>query len=93
MANKTFDKIFRDKDGNVVIAQFTNAVILITFGLFIASRLFDDSIKPYFSAVVSFFLIYWAYLEIFKGVNLWRKFLGLVVGGWSVYRIIELFFL
>jgi hypothetical protein len=86
---KIIDKIFRDKDGKLVIAQTPNPPILIALVFLIASKLTEKPWSQYFSALVSLTLIYWAYLEVFKGASPWRRFLGVAVGLWSIYQLIS----
>jgi len=74
------DRIWRDKDGKVVIAQAPNIPILGWAACAVASRLLDDGIVATgVSELGRAFLFTWAYLEITAGVNLFRRGLGAVM--------------
>ena len=72
--------IFKDKNGRIVIAQKPNLPIIVWFVSFVASYLpFRDSVIS-FLALFSFGVLFtWAWLEIFSGVNLFRRLLGITV--------------
>ena len=75
-----FGRCFRDGQGRVVIAQWPNWPLWTWAG---ASGL--QWVRPAgplaaLCGLVSFAaIVYWAGLEIFSGVNYFRRFLGLVV--------------
>lgn len=73
-------KTFTDKKGDIVIAQSPN---LPLFGWIIMELvslvLSKGHVKVALQDLATAFLFTWAYLEITKGVNYFRKFLGLVV--------------
>lgn len=78
--NKIIEKIFKDKHGNIVLAQWPNLPIivwLITTLLrhFYKSGHFSNILG--FTAFVS--ITFWALLELFTGVNYFRRSLGLIV--------------
>lgn len=52
-----------------VIAQKPNAPLILTFVFYILQQV----------VIAHFFLFIWAILEIFFGVNLFRRFLGVIV--------------
>jgi len=73
----TIADIFKDKSGSIVITQFPNwplwsFLVFSLFGLIDSRHTFS-----YWGATVS--LVYWSYLEITQGVNLFRKGLGVFV--------------
>lgn len=72
--------IFKDKDGNVVIGQKPNAPILtwITLKLILLFKL-PIIVEGLLSLIAFGALFTWAWLEIFSGVNTFRKALGIVV--------------
>lgn len=81
MQNSTFfDQIFRDDKGNIVIAQPPNLPLIIWFAASVIKLAFPQG-NIYagldFVAVAS--LTVWSLLEIFQGVNYFRKGLGVVV--------------
>ncbi len=77
--NSLFDKFFRDSEGNIVIAQPPNPpliagivatllkVIITTGNIHIASE-----------AIAFGSLFTWGWLELFDGVNYFRRTLGLL---------------
>ncbi len=74
------DKIFKDKNGQVVLFQWPN-VPLIAWGVFLVlSRLVAR--EPYHAIFewLSFIgIVVWAGLEIVYGVNYFRRAIGLLV--------------
>jgi hypothetical protein len=83
-------KIFYDKDGNVVIAQKPNAPAVVWLLALIGMFFIDETSATYdwLLAIFMVALIVWAFLEIFLGVNFFRRFLGLLA---VVYLITKLF--
>ena len=74
------DKVFRDKKHKLVIVQSPNLPI-ISFLLFsLLSLFFRNGNTAYFVRALSFGSLFtWCWLEIFQGVNLFRRMLGLFV--------------
>lgn len=70
---------FKDKDGKIVIGQFPNWPLFLAGGFYILGYLDNELAKTISSYGVFTAMIYWSYLEIFFGVNSWRKLLGLIV--------------
>lgn len=75
-----WDRIWRDRRGRIVIWQTPNIwliiwVVLTCVSLFASSRGMANIAWWASSAV----LAVWALLEIFKGVNYFRRALGLVI--------------
>ena len=80
MNNTFLDTIFRDDKGEFVIIQPPNLLIIIWFTASILKLVFpkgDLYTGLDFVAVGS--LTIWSFLEIFQGVNYFRKGLGVVV--------------
>ncbi len=78
--NNTLDTIFRDDKGEFVIIQPPNLPIIIWSTASILKLVFpkgDLYTGLDFVAVCS--LTIWSFLEIFQGVNYFRKGLGVVV--------------
>lgn len=75
-----FKKLFLDKSGKVVITQRPNLPIIVWAAARLALFL---PITPPISDLVSLIafgsLFTWAWLEIFSGVNSFRRILGMVV--------------
>lgn len=64
----------------IVIIQKPNLPIIVWFLSFLASYLpLRDSLIAFFSLVSFGALFTWAWLEIFSGVNLFRRLLGISV--------------
>ena len=76
----SFRQIFRDADGNIVIAQFPNFPLIAWVVLKIISYLpISTDISSGAQLTATGFLLVWAYLEFTQGVNLFRKSIGLIV--------------
>jgi hypothetical protein len=73
-------KFFKDKHGNIIIFQPPNPAIIgwvIFLGL---SFLFEPgSLQKGSELLARAFLFTWAYLEVTKGVNYFRRLLGGIV--------------
>jgi hypothetical protein len=80
MANTLLDRIFRDSEGTIVLAQFPNPPLI---GWILASllQLFVTTgrIKLGLDAISFGCLFTWAWEELFQGVNYFRRGLGLIV--------------
>ncbi|MGD1919504.1 MAG: hypothetical protein ACFCAD_11805 [Pleurocapsa sp.] len=80
MENTLFDKIFRDSDGNIVIAQPPNLPIIVAGVASLLKLIFtSDLINVGLDQIAFGSLFTWAWLELFQGVNYFRRTLGLVV--------------
>jgi len=80
MDNTLFDKTFRDDEGNIVIAQKPNLPILLWFGATLLKFIVPEGNLYLILDTLAFGSIFtWAWLELFQGVNYFRRFLGLVV--------------
>jgi hypothetical protein len=74
-----FDKTFKDDQGHIVIAQWPNAPLYAWIALKIASALTKGSTAKALTIASAVVLAVWALLELFKGVNYFRRALGLLV--------------
>jgi hypothetical protein len=74
------DKIWRDRHGNVVLAHVPN-VWLIGWAVLAFISLLSPSTptEKFFWRLSMVSLVIWALLEIFKGVNYFRRALGVAV--------------
>ncbi len=80
MNNTLFDKIFRDSDGNIVVAQMPNLPIIVWITASLLKLVFPTGeINTGLDALAFGSLFTWAWLELFKGVNYFRRALGLGV--------------
>lgn len=80
MESTAFDRTFKDNQGNLAIFQKPNLPSMV--GL--AALLFSISpISPFlqtlFGAIAYGAIFTWSWLELFQGVNYFRRILGLVV--------------
>ena len=80
MEKTLFDKIFRDSNGNIVIAQPPNLPIIV-WGVASLLKLFfiNGLINVGLDLIAFGSLFTWAWLELFQGVNYFRRMLGFVV--------------
>jgi hypothetical protein len=80
MKNTLFDKVFRDSEGKIVIAQMPNIPIVVWFVASLLKFVFTTGKINIGLDVIAFgSLIIWACLELFQGVNYFRRALGLLV--------------
>lgn len=80
MNNTLFDKIFRDSNGNIVIAQMPNLPIIVWVTASLLKLVFTTGeINTGLDVVAYGSLFTWAWLELFQGVNYFRRTLGLIV--------------
>lgn len=80
MKNTLFDKIFRDSDGNIVLAQTPNLPLIIWGATSLLKLVFTTGVgNAGLDAVAFGSLFTWAWLELFQGVNYFRRALGLGV--------------
>jgi len=80
MKNTLFDKIFRDSNGEIVIAQMPNLPIIVWVAASLLKLIFPTGVGNTGLDVLAFGSLFtWAWLELFQGVNYFRRALGLVV--------------
>jgi len=73
---KALSNFFKDRRGNVVIAQAANPPIVAWFILTVINY---GVHSPAIAWLATAFLFTWAFLELYQGVNYFRRLLGLVV--------------
>lgn len=74
-----FDRIFRDSQGNIVIAQMPNLPILVGLTATLLLFVFPGGPTQTVLGLVAFGASFtWAWLELFEGVNYFRRALGLI---------------
>jgi hypothetical protein len=79
MENSLFDRTFRDDEGNVVLAQPPNLPLLTWVTATGLKLLFTSGSSYTVLDAVAFGSIFtWAWLELFEGVNYFRRTLGLI---------------
>jgi hypothetical protein len=80
MQNTLFDKTFRDRQGTVVIVQPPNLPIWIWIAAtFLKFAFTQGALFEALDAIAFGSLFTWAWLELFKGVNYFRRALGALV--------------
>ena len=81
MENQTlFDKFFRDSNGNIVIVQPPNLPIIVWSIVSLLKLFFTGgSIHLGLDLIAFGSLFTWAWMELFQGVNYFRRMLGFVV--------------
>lgn len=69
----------KDKNGHVVIGQLPNLPIVGWFTCMLLAYLLNAGhLRTLLEFISMAFLFTWAYLEIFQGVNYFRRLLGLL---------------
>lgn len=80
MENTLIDKTFRDDSGNIVIAQMPNPPLIVWIVSSILTLVFTTGkINTALDVIATGSLFTWAWMELFQGVNYFRRALGLVV--------------
>ena len=75
-----FDKFFRDDQGNIVIAQPPNLPIIVWGVASLLKLVFATGLINVGLDLIAFGSLFtWAWMELFQGVNYFRRTLGLVV--------------
>lgn len=75
-----FDRIFRDRQGNIVIAQPPNLPLLVALTATIFTLILPSGKLQTGLDLLAFGVWFtWAWQEIFTGVNYFRRSLGLLV--------------
>lgn len=79
MFQKLFDRVFRDKEGNIAIWQWPNAPLWIWIITVAVGFVAHGHLKAIASTIGSLALVIWAILEIGWGKSMFRRLLGGVV--------------
>ena len=74
-----FDKVFKGRDGKLAVASVPNAPIFTWFIAMILAFFVSGNLHTLLVAVERGALFTWAWLELFQGVNYFRRALGFVV--------------
>ncbi|AFY43849.1 hypothetical protein [Nostoc sp. PCC 7107] len=75
-----FDKVLRDSNGNIVIAQPPNPPLILWVVASLLTLIFQSgTINAVLQILANGALFTWAWLELFQGVNYFRRALGLIV--------------
>lgn len=74
-----FDRIFRDSEGNIVIAQMPNLPISIGIAAILLQFILPSGQLQTAASLIAFGTLFtWAWQELFDGVNYFRRSLGLI---------------
>lgn len=74
-----FDRIFRDSEGNIVIAQAPNLPVIVgVVATFLQYALPSGQLQRATALIAFGTLFTWAWQELFEGVNYFRRALGLI---------------
>jgi hypothetical protein len=80
MKSSLFDRTFKDDEGNLAIAQKPNLPIIVWLSATLLSFLPLNMTLVSALNILAFGAIFtWAWLELFQGVNYFRRSLGLIV--------------
>jgi hypothetical protein len=80
MGNTLLDKIFRDREGKVVLAQMPNLPLIVWIVASLLRLIFTTGkVNIGLEAIAFGSLFTWAWEELFQGVNYFRRALGLLV--------------
>lgn len=80
MENTLVDKTFRDSNGEIVLAQMPNLPLIVWIVASLLTLVFTSgTINTVLDVVANGSLFTWAWMELFQGVNYFRRALGLAV--------------
>ena len=80
MENTLVDKTFRDSNGKIVLAQMPNLPLIVWIVASLLALLFTNGkINTVLVLLADGSLFTWAWMELFQGVNYFRRLLGLAV--------------
>lgn len=80
MEDSLFDRTFRDSQGEIVIAQKPNLPIVVWLAATLLNLIpTTGNIHAGLDAIAFGSLFTWAWLELFSGVNYFRRSLGFIV--------------
>ncbi|MEH2060150.1 MAG: hypothetical protein V7K97_29250 [Nostoc sp.] len=80
MENTLVDKTFRDGNGKIVLAQMPNLPLIVWIVASLLSLIFTSGkTNTVLDLLANGSLFTWAWLELFQGVNYFRRALGLAV--------------
>ncbi|NUN66556.1 hypothetical protein HCU40_17765 [Pseudanabaena biceps] len=80
MENTLFDKVFRDREGKVILAQMPNLPFIVWIVVTVLKLIFTTGKISTGLEVIAFGVLFtWAWEELFQGVNYFRRALGFIV--------------
>ena len=90
MKETLFDRLFRDINGEIVVAQAPNLPILIWIAATLLKLVVKtDRLKIALDLLAFGSLSYWSFLEISEGANYFRRDLGVIVAIAIVTSLIQ----
>ncbi|MBN3940914.1 MAG: hypothetical protein V7L21_21475 [Nostoc sp.] len=80
MENTLIDKTFRDSNGKIVLGEMPNPPLILWIVASLLTLIFTTGkINTLLDILANGALFTWAWLELFQGVNYFRRALGLAV--------------
>jgi hypothetical protein len=80
MENTLVDKTFRDSNGEIVVVQMPNLPLIVWIVASLLALIFTSGkINTVLDVLANGSLFTWAWMELFQGVNYFRRALGLAV--------------
>ncbi|MEH2332823.1 hypothetical protein [Nostoc sp.] len=80
MENTLVDKTFRDSNGKIVLAEMPNPPLILWIVASLLTLVFTSGkINTVLDFLANGSLFTWAWMELFQGVNYFRRALGLAV--------------
>lgn len=84
-----WDRTWKDKNGRIAVWQMPNPWLIGWAVLTTLSLLFTARTADILSAAGSVSLVVWALFEIFKGINYFRRALGLLILIYAVAALLK----
>lgn len=84
-----WDKTWKDKTGRYTLWQTPNVWLMGWVVFTVLSLLFNGTVSDVFFWLASAGLLTWSFLEITRGVNYFRRALGLLVLYFTIMTIIK----
>jgi len=80
MENTLFDQVFRDSEGEIILAQMPNSPLIVWVVASLLTMIFTTGKINLGLEIIAFGSLFtWAWEELFQGVNYFRRVLGLLV--------------
>ena len=80
MEDTLFNKVFRDSEGKIVLAQMPNLPLIVWIVASLLKLIFTTGKISIGLEVLAFGSLFtWAWEELFQGVNYFRRALGILV--------------
>jgi hypothetical protein len=80
MRRNFFQKTFNDQHNNLALFQVPNVPLMTWFAASLIAKILPEGVFNELAQLIAFGALFtWAWLEIFCGVNFFRRALGVVV--------------